>query len=182
MNEMRRFILSFVCLCVVSFEPLAAQHFGKPNDVRFASQLWQALKENNLVGRDVIHSYFYEGVEPHGFVLELLEAKVTVGGRRDIVIVKRNYGPEGVGVDTVSKDPKRYLEAVTVMFKREAGYDDDNRDWFWVKYDADGTIMANPAGVRLAGRVAKGQKKGCIACHAGAEKRDFVFNHNRYAR
>jgi len=51
------------------------------------------------------------------------------------------------------------------MFKREAGYDEENRDWFWAKYLPDGALDRNPAGIELAGRVAKGMDAGCIACH-----------------
>ena len=30
------------------------------------------------------------------------------------------------------------------MLQREAGYDDDNDNWFWVKYAPDGSVMSNP--------------------------------------
>ncbi|KPP84625.1 MAG: hypothetical protein HLUCCO07_05865 [Rhodobacteraceae bacterium HLUCCO07] len=63
--------------------------------------------------------------------------------------------------------------AHTVMFRREAGYDPDNADWFWVKYLPDGSLDKNPSGTPLAGRVGKGMDEGCIACHAGVE--DYVF-------
>ena len=73
------------------------------------------------------------------------------------------------------------MEAVTVMFKREAGYDPENKDWFWVKYAPDGSIMKNPKAMSLAGRVAKGNmKQGCIACHRAAPGGDMVYLHNRY--
>lgn len=54
------------------------------------------------------------------------------------------------------------------------GYDPDNLDWFWARYNPDGSIAENPMGVALAGRVAKGMEDGCIACHAGAAD-DMVF-------
>ncbi len=62
------------------------------------------------------------------------------------------------------------------MFKRKKGYDSDNQDWFWVKYTPDGNLHKNPMGIPLAGRVAKGMEKGCIACHSGADGGDFLFN------
>ena len=33
----------------------------------------------------------------------------------------------------------------------------------------DGTLDQNPAGMQLAGRVAKGADAGCIACHSGSD-------------
>jgi hypothetical protein len=81
-------------------------------------------------------------------------------------------------VEAVSGSPHRYLAAVTVMVQREAGYDPDNNDWFWVKYKPDGEIDKNPKGIALAGRVAKGMDSGCIACHAEAQNNDYVFTND----
>ena len=41
---------------------------------------------------------------------------------------------EGMTRSKVVNDPNAYLKAITVMFKREKGYDPDNQNWFWVKY------------------------------------------------
>ena len=65
------------------------------------------------------------------------------------------------------------------MVQREAGYDRDNNDWFWVKYSPGGTIDQNPAGMALAGRVAKGTNTGCIACHASAKDNDYLFTNDK---
>jgi hypothetical protein len=70
-----------------------------------------------------------------------------------------------------------YLDAVTVMFKREQGYDDQADDWFWAKYFADGSLDQTPGGMAMAGRV-----PGCIECHENAPGGDFVFLHERYGR
>jgi hypothetical protein len=61
------------------------------------------------------------------------------------------------------------------MFRREAGFDSDNQDWFWVKYLPDGTLDKNPKGMALAGKIAKGSDAGCIACHVGADGDDYLF-------
>jgi hypothetical protein len=159
----------------------AAAPFGGADDVGFAGKLWQAMQSANLVGKDAIISTPYTGTHPHGAILDTIDAQVTVDGERNIVIIKRNYGGEGVGKANVANDPDKYLKAVTVMFKR-AGYDTDNRDWFWVKYAPDGSVLKNPKGMSLAGRVAKGTPQGCIACHTGAPGGDMVFNHDRYAK
>ena len=67
------------------------------------------------------------------------------------------------------------------MYKREAGYDPEDGDWFWAKYNPDDTVQKNPAGVALAGRVAKGAPHGCIACHSEAPGGDLIFTHDRFA-
>ena len=72
-------------------------------------------------------------------------------------------------------DRAGFIEDVTVMFKREDGYDTANQNWFWAKYNPDGSLDITPNGVRLAGRIAKGKPKGCIACHLRAEGGDLLF-------
>ena len=61
------------------------------------------------------------------------------------------------------------------MFQREDGYDSDNQNWFWAKFTPDGGLDKNPKGMMLAGRVAKGKPKGCIACHTAAPGGDYIF-------
>jgi len=68
------------------------------------------------------------------------------------------------------------------MFEREAGYDADNQNWFWVKYKPGGGLDARQLGgkqVPLAGRIAKGntveENGGCIYCHSSAGGRDYIF-------
>ena len=116
----------------------------------------------------MLRTFPYEGIAPHGMMLETFYTRATVGGHTGTLLVKRNYGPEGVTEDEVLREPGKHLGAITVMFKREAGYDADNQDWFWAKYLPDGSLDKNPKGMQLAGRVAKGKPKGCIACHSGA--------------
>ena len=95
-----------------------------------------------------------------------------------LVIVKTNYRGKDVSIENVKKNPKKYLKAVTIMVKKK-GYDPADKDWFWVKYAPDGTIMKNKKGMQLAGRVAKGMPIGCISCHQSASGADFVFSHNK---
>ncbi len=157
--------------------------FGGEGDVNFAKSLWRALTKARLVGARAIGSTPYAGTRPHGSVLQTLDTTVRVSGQQGEVIVKKNYDGPGVTEARVADDPAKYLKAITVMFRREPGYDEDNSNWFWVKYGPDGQVLRNPAGKALAGRVAKGAKnKGCIACHAAAPGGDYVFNHDRFAR
>ncbi|WP_372885081.1 hypothetical protein [Shimia sp.] len=147
--------------------------FGTEDDAAYAARLWAVMDEMNLVGEGMIRAFPYDGVAPHGMMLETFYTSATVDGHSGDLLVKRNYGPEGVTSDAVLQDPDKHLGAVTVMFRRESGYDADNQDWFWVKYLPDGSLDKNPKGMRLAGRVAKGADAGCIACHSG--EADYVF-------
>jgi len=146
--------------------------FGGKEDAAFAGKLWTAME--GWAGWP-IKSDVYKGMQPHGMVLRMYYGVVQVDGTSYHVVVKDNYGGEGATVETVSERPGKYLMAVTVMVQREAGYDPENGDWFWVKFNADGTLAKNDKGMMLAGRVAKGMPKGCIACHSGAGEDDFLF-------
>ncbi|MBD3366902.1 MAG: hypothetical protein GF405_01855 [Candidatus Eisenbacteria bacterium] len=149
--------------------------FGGPEDVQFATALWE--------GMDGYHGWpmasdVYEGQSPHGAFLRLYYSIVHINDTPYHVIVKDNFGGEGATMDAVSESPGDFLAAVTVMVHREPGYDPDNMNWFWVKYDADGTISTNEDEMALAGRVAKGMDSGCIACHAKAGGGDYYFTND----
>lgn len=165
-------------LCALGSASVTAAPFGGPDDTDYAKDLWNALVNANMVGPNSIMSTPYTGAHPHGAILDTIDGKLDVKGNTAAVIVKRNYGGEGVSKANVANNPSKYLKAVTVMYKRK-GYDADNQDWFWAKYKPDGSLDSNPKGVKLAGRVAKGMPEGCIACHTAAPGGDMVFNFDR---
>ena len=172
-------------LCLICFSTsIMAAAFGEKADVEYAGNLWEALSDAGLVGPGAIMSTPYTGQHPHGAVLDTIDSVVTVNkgflqdGDTGAVIIKRNYGGPGVSKTAVANDPEKYLKAITVMFKR-SGYDPENRDWFWVKYKPNGDLFMNPKKMKMAGRVAKGMPKGCIACHSAAPGGDYVFNSDR---
>lgn len=145
-----------------------APEFGTIGEVGFAATLWSALEAAALVGDQPLHAPFYEGAEPHGFVLETIFAEISVSGTVAPVVVKRNYGPEGVTVGEVANDPATHLAAITVMYQRP-GFNSATNDWFWAKYLPDGTL--DLAGeTPMAGNVA-----GCIGCHDNAPGDDWLF-------
>ena len=108
----------------MGMEKMAEMPFGGVSDVAYAKMLWKKIEEKGL---NSIPSNLYIGGKPHGAVREVLEA--IIDGKR--VIVKRNYGGAGVSLENVAKDRAKYLKAVTVMAKREKGYDPKNMDCFW---------------------------------------------------
>ena len=178
MKIQNKLISTFIGLSLPLFAMAAP--FGNDVDITDAKNVWQASLDVGFVGDDAIVTRPYKGMPPHGMILELMEKKVTIDGVTGALVVKKNYGGNGLTVDDVINAPKKYLKAVTIQFKREAGYDAENKDWFYAKYLPDGTLDKNPKDMKLAGRVAKGAPTGCIACHKAAPGGDFIFNHDRY--
>ena len=142
--------------------------FGGQEDMSRAGDLWTAMK-----GYRSWNSYpglegWQDGMSPHGKFLKYYINTVAAADpsrpRDGSIIIKENYG---------AKDDAK-LGAITVMRKIQ-GYDSENKDWFWVKFDPKGNVMKNPKNMYLAGRVAKGMPKGCIACHSNADGDDFLF-------
>ncbi|MCU7914894.1 MAG: cytochrome P460 family protein [Candidatus Thiodiazotropha sp. (ex Gloverina cf. vestifex)] len=158
-----------------------AAPFGGSADASYAADLWASMTAAGYTGKGATMSAPYTGTHPHGAILDTIDTRLKVGDNEGLLIIKRNYGGEGVSKTAVANDPEKYLKAVTVMYKRK-GYDSEIKDWFWVKYALDGTPMKNSKGMSLAGRVGKGMGQGCVACHKAAPGGDMVFNHDRYAK
>ena len=173
---MKKFIAGIALAGSLTMTTATAQDmmpFGTDHDIAYAALLWDVMNASKLAGPNAIQTYPYEGIAPHGMMLQTFYTTGTIDGHTGDLIVKRNYGPDGVSEDEVLMDPAKHLGAITVMFRREAGYDDDNQDWFWAKFLPDGSLDKNAMGGALAGRVAKGADAGCIACHSGVD--DYVF-------
>ncbi len=175
-------LLSILSLAAVAFTtpenaaPLQMKKdFGGEKDMDFAKKLWKAMKgyEDWKLTTPV-----YRGQSPHGKWVRLYSTWVTVDGKSFPIIVKNNYGGRGVTKERIKEKPAEWLKAVTIMLQREAGYDKDNQNWYWVKYAPDGKIAKNEMGMSLAGRVAKGMPKGCISCHSQAGGSDYLFSND----
>lgn len=68
------------------------------------------------------------------------------------ILVKENH----------NKDEE--LQAITVMYKVR-GYNPNDGDWFWAKYDTEGNADIY------------GKPKGCIGCHGTRADNDFILVH-----
>ena len=133
----------------------------------FEQKLWSYLirgKYRNWAPVPGKSDAMYEGERPHGAFLKMYLNRKAAGSPKELpngsIVIKENYNPQ------------KALAAVTVMYKT-AGYNPKAGDWYWVKFNPDGTVAnkPTPAGsVRLAGRVG-----GCIDCHSGADGNDFAF-------
>jgi len=149
--------------------------FGGKEDVAFAEALWTAIDGYQDW---MMQSEIMPGKSPHGMFVRLYYNIVTVEGAPYHVIVKDNYGGADVTLDMVNAAPADYLMAVTPMVQRESGYDAENNDWFYVKFDTMGKVAMNDMNMALAGRVAKGMPIGCIARHATAADGDYLFSND----
>lgn len=101
---------------------------------------------------------FYKGQHPHGALLTTYVNDVALSGINQkvgtlsggAIIVKENYMPD------------KTLGAVTVMYRVD-GYNPEAGDWFWAKYNADGSIAK------------EGKVAGCIGCHTAVINNDWIF-------
>jgi len=104
---------------------------------------------------------YYPGESPHGAFLKVYANRLASGSSQNMpygsIIVKENYGAD-----------RQTLMAVTVMY-RAKGYDADNGDWYWAKYEPTGRAA------RMNGRPVAGRVATCAECHSGAGGNDFVF-------
>jgi len=103
----------------------------------------------------------YPGQSPHGAFLKMYVNRIAAGDPKNLpygsIIVKENFGKD-----------RTTLMAITVMY-RAKGYDPAHHDWYWIKYQSDGTV-AHKGDMPIAGRVST-----CINCHSGAGGNDFSF-------
>jgi hypothetical protein len=163
--------------------PAVAEQAGTDSDIAYARTLWTELEKQRITGGNMQPAEPFVGAaKPHGWILELVYRNISVNGNRGFVVVKRNYDREGLTVEEVIQNRAKHLTSYTVMFQRETGYDNDNKNWFWAKYRPDGTLFAKNIGgkqIQVAGRFLKGKDRadngGCIYCHASAGGGDYIF-------
>lgn len=177
-----------ICLLIFSFAVFskagaANLPMGSSSDKAYAETLWQAMEKALLVGSGSKHlEPFFGGAKPHGTILEIAAQKLVVGDHTGFLVVKRNYDGDGVSEAAVDADRSKYLKNYTVMYQREDGFDDENQNWFWVKYKPDGALFTKliaGEAVSLAGKILKGKTEddngGCIYCHSSAGGGDYIF-------
>ena len=170
-------IVSLVVITISANERM----YGYNKDIRFASMLWRVMLEKKLVGTHSIFTQPYRGLPPHGLYIERIESKLQVGRTRGNVIILKNYINKNIDLMNIINNPSKSLSNISVMFKRRNSYDSDNKNWFYVQYGPSGAIMQGNNGFRLAGRIAKGDPRGCISCHIKAPNKDYVFSHDKFA-
>ena len=111
----------------------------------------------------------YPGVSPHGAFLKMYLNRIAAADPKNLpfgsIIIKENYGKD-----------KKTLMAVTVMY-RVKDYDPDHKDWYWVKYNPDGTVARTPPD--KGSKPIAGKFKSCIDCHAKAAGDDYYYGNDK---
>ena len=159
---------------------------GSRENITYAQQLWDKMDSLKLVGSNAVEmETFYGGARPHGTYLQLHYQNITINGHEGFLVVKKNYNGKGITAEAVNNDPMHYLSSLTVMYQREDGYDEDNQNWFWIKYKPDGSLFNKTIqgkSVPMAGKLFKGingeENRGCIYCHSSAGGGDYIFYPN----
>lgn len=98
------------------------------------------------------------GNGPHG-------AFVTIYASDDAVsAIEENAGvmPYNSTILKENYNSDEELVAVTLMHKVE-GFDPEHNDWYWLVYDANGTIQA------------EGSVESCYDCHSQRADNDYIF-------
>ena len=146
-------------------------NYGLAADVDFAKRLWTALRKHRWVGAERRMAAAQKGERPHGVVQQITKGELEVDGRTGRILVKANHRGSNATLASVMRHPNRYLSGYAVMYRREAGYDPANRDWFWVVFDRGGAVRTFESRA-IAGRVDTGATNGCIGCHRKVGGRD----------
>ena len=98
---------------------------------------------------------------PHGALVKTYMNRVAAGNSDTLphgsIIIKENFTAD------------KTLAAVTLMY-RYKDYNPDANDWYWAKYNPDGSVATMGNGSIIAGKA-----QGCIDCHAGAGGGDYSF-------
>ena len=142
---------------------------SRPTPDQFAAQFWTFLTRTSpyrrwaaFPGKD---AELYEGESPHGAHLRMYANGAVVKDPKNVpsgsIIVKENYGED-----------KTTLMAVTVMY-RSRGFDPEHANWYYIKYNPDGSVAKTPAD--KGSKPIYGRFQSCINCHEGADGGDFVF-------
>jgi hypothetical protein len=148
-----------------------ATEYGTADDLALADSLWKVIN-NKKSGYRSWKSWkgakveMVPGRSPHGAFLKTFVSPKSSASAEiplDAILVKENFSED-----------KKTMVAITAMW-RLAGYDPDNFDWFWAKYNPDGSLDSDPHRVKLAGRIGKGTDTGCVSCHAQSKGEDLVF-------
>lgn len=116
------------------------------------------------------------GLPPDSTLREVYSTLTSLSGTIDpgTIIAKKSYKifPDGTRTDT--------LYVVFAMFKREAGYDTDHKNWEYVMmpYDESVDYETHPYGLLPGTGDNRGKIDFCIGCHGLAEGDDFLYSND----
>lgn len=147
-------------------QPLEVESVGEPARAA-ADALWQEISVSNDYRTWPLVPGTTErqaSAAPHGdFATIRYRGANPASPENGYIVVKENLMGE-----------EATLTGLTVMAK-VTGFDSNNADWFYAKYQLDGTLDATPAGLPLAGAVEPAPDMACRGCHRSAGGADFLY-------
>lgn len=144
-------------LATLSFTAVSAcASLGTPQDQSEGASLWPEISDHQQWAQFEQHPGRNPGKRPHGtFVASYINAVAAsdqANPPMGSIIVKESYST----ADQATPNN-------TTVMKRIDGYDPDNGDWFWARFDADGALTHS------------GKVGLCPDCHFDAGSDDLVF-------
>lgn len=202
--------ISSVLLCLVILSSLSlpglAQSIPNSNtpvnkrnsqtkDKQFAKKFWNYLLSNNYkhwspaAGKTADHFAIRAGADgaasPHGGMVKSYVNRTAASNPNSLpvgsILILENYRQD------------KSLDTISVMY-RTPGFNPAGNDWYWVNYNADGSITSEgtgrpdslgPKGIRQASATAPLPKKlvgrslTCIQCHSSGGSDLAFFNNQR---
>ncbi len=158
---LRKLVITPVLVIVLTGYPSAAQHSsGDKHPLAEGKSVIAYLNKSGYQSWPLWPGKpkFYPGRFPHGALLTTYVSK----GTYQAVMGKAGSIPSGEFIVKENYTTEKQLIAISVMYK-QAGYNTEGGDWFWLKYLPDGTIQA------------EGKVGGCIGCHAAVQSNDWLF-------
>jgi hypothetical protein len=120
-----------------------------------AYNTWKVIARENTV----------DGIEnPHRSISKTYANNIAADDPKNLpigsILVREDY------------DDKRKRQNISVLY-RIKDYDKEHGNWYWIKYQENGSVARDSNDKVIAGKVAS-----CIACHSKANGNDFVFSND----
>lgn len=170
---------------------------SQAKDKQFAEKFWNYLLSNNYkhwspaAGKTTDHFAIQTGISgtpsPHGANVKSYVNRTAASNPDSLpvgsVLILENYRQD------------KSLESISVMY-RTPGFNPSGNDWYWVNYNADGSITSEETGrlgsighkrIRQANaaphsRKLVGRSLSCIECHKSGGSDLAFFNNNSGTR
>lgn len=134
-------------------------------------------EDNTMLDSAMTYRTAYTRLDRVGYTSDLGAFDIHVYATGDVADYRQIHpevsGTNAVAVGTVIVrevlDANGATSALTMMAKREAGYDPTLGDWWFAKTDPAGVVLTEN-GAALVGRVAS-----CHSCHIPRASDDFLF-------
>ena len=162
MNKKALIVISLILVTVSSCQKEEEPLFSAitVNDIS-GELLWKRITEDFAYSGYSFwpgHEDVRAGQAPHGSLHRIYVNRTLLEG----LPTQDRIAADGSIIVKDNLTATRELDSVTVMAKVE-GYNPEAGDWFWAKYEPDGTVQV------------EGKPGGCIRCHEGVAENDYVI-------